>query len=107
VRLVSGVPVLVFTCHPDEQTAERQAAYGQFSTWSVVGQSLTGPWDLTQARPFTAEPTLFAAPLIQQRDGEWAFVGFLNQEAEGRSDFHICDPIPVRLVDGALTMTAG
>jgi beta-fructofuranosidase len=107
VRLVSGVPVLVFTCHPDEQTPERKAEYGQFCTWSLVGESLTGPWDLTQARPFTAEPKLFAAPVVQQRDGGWAFVGFLNREPEGGYDFEIGDPIPVRLADGALTIRDG
>lgn len=107
VRLVSGAPLLVFTCHPDEQSAERKARHGHFSTWSVVGDSPTGPWDVTQAKPFTAEPTLFAAPLVQQRDGNWAFVGFRNGEPEGRYDFHICDPVPVRLVDGALIVRDG
>jgi len=31
-------------------------------------------------------------------------VGFLNREPEGVHDFHIGDPIPVRLADGALTI---
>ena len=68
----------------------------------MLGDSVHGPWDIASARPFTAEPKLFAAPLVQQRDGTWAFVGFLNQEPEGILSFEILDPIPVGLRDGAL-----
>jgi beta-fructofuranosidase len=102
VRLVDGQPLLVFTCHPEEQAAATKEQFGHYSTWSVTGDSLTGPWDIASARPFVDEPKLFAAPLVQQRDGEWAFVGFRNQEPEGILSFEILDPIPVRLVDGAL-----
>jgi beta-fructofuranosidase len=102
VRRVDGQPVLVFTCHPEEQAEATKEKFGHFSTWSVTGDSLTGPWDIDAARPFVDEPKLFAAPLIQQRDGKWAFVGFRNQEPEGILSFEILDPIPVGLVDGAL-----
>ena len=70
VRMVEGRPVLVFTCHPEEQSADRQAEHGQWCTWSVVGEpggSLLGPWDVSRAVPFRAEPTLFAAPLVHRR----------------------------------------
>jgi beta-fructofuranosidase len=102
VRLVHGQPLLVFTCHPEEQSAEQIARFGPFSTWYVLGDSLTGPWDIASARPFEEEPKLFAAPLAQRRDGTWAFVGFLNQEPEGILSFELLDPIPVALRDGAL-----
>lgn len=68
----------------------------------MLGDSVTGPWDLEQARPFVDEPKLFAAPLVQQRDGTWAFVGFRNQEPEGSPSFDLLDPIPVTLSGGAL-----
>ena len=45
-RLVDGRPTLVFTCHTDEQTAQRKEQSGLYCTWSVSGDSLTGPWDL-------------------------------------------------------------
>jgi beta-fructofuranosidase len=102
VRLVDGRPLLVITCHPEEQSPEQVARYGPHSTWYVLGDSLSGPWDIDSARPFEAEPKLFAAPLVQRRDGTWAFLGFRNQEAEGILSFELLDPIAVTLQDGAL-----
>jgi beta-fructofuranosidase len=102
VRVVDGQPLLVFTCHPEEQSPEQIAEYGPFSTWYVLGDTPTGPWDIASARPFTAEPKLFAAPLVQLRDGAWAMVGFRNQEPEGILSFELLDPIPVALRAGEL-----
>ena len=100
VRQVEGRWVLLFTCHPEEMTAERRAAHGDYCTWSVPsapGTDALGPWDVSRARPFTAEPELFAAPLVQRRDGTWVLVGFRNTEARGELNLHILDPIPVEL----------
>ena len=69
----------------------------------MLGDSPLGPWDIATARPFTAEPALFAAPLVQRRDGSWALIGFRNLEPEGIDAFEIIDPIPVAIRDGALT----
>ena len=102
IRVIDGRHVLVFTCHPEEQSAGQIERFGPHSTWSVLGDHPLGPWDIEAARPFAAAPKLFAAPLVQQRDGTWAFVGFLNQEPEGILSFEILDPIPVGLRDGAL-----
>lgn len=102
VRVVDGRPVLVFTCHPEEQSEARKAEHGHWCTWSVVGEpggSLLGPWDVSKAVPFRAEPTLFAAPLVQRRDGSWVLVGFRNQEPQGIFSFEIIDPVQVA-VDG-------
>ena len=102
VRVVDGRPVLVFTCHPEEQSEARKAEHGHWCTWSVVGEpggSLLGPWDVSRAVPFRAEPTLFAAPLVQRRDGSWVLVGFRNQEPQGIFSFEIIDPVQVS-VDG-------
>ena len=102
VRVVDGRPVLVFTCHPEEQSDARRAEHGEWCTWSVVGEpggSLLGPWEVSKAVPFRAEPTLFAAPLVQRRDGSWVLVGFRNQEPQGIFSFEIIDPVEVA-VDG-------
>jgi beta-fructofuranosidase len=102
IRVIDNQPVLVFTCHPQEQTDERRRTWGSFSTWAVVGESVTGPWDISRAKPFVAEPALFAAPLVQQRDGRWALVGFRNTEPEGIFAFDLIDPIPVHISNGSL-----
>ncbi len=73
------------------------------STWSVPSEGPLGPRDIDRARPFTAEPELFAAPLVQRRDGSWALIGFRNTEPRGIDSFFITDPIPVTLdADGYL-----
>jgi beta-fructofuranosidase len=101
VRLVDGQPFLIFTCHPQEMTQSRLDRSGMFCTWIVPGRAVTGPWDLAAARPLTADPSLFAAPLVQRRDGTWAFLGFRNTEAEGILSFEIIDPLGVRLATGS------
>jgi len=105
VRVLDGTPVLVFTCHPLEMTEERRSRSGDYCTWSVVGDSVLGPWDVAAAEPFRAEPALFAAPLTRDRSGRWVFVGFRNLEPDGVDAFEIIDPVPVRLQDGRLVAT--
>jgi hypothetical protein len=102
VRIVEDRPVLVFTCHPDQQGAELLSKLGRFCTWSVAGESPAGPWDLERARPFRGEPMLTAAPLAQRRDGSWALLGFRNLEPGGTAELEIVDPIPVAVRDGEL-----
>jgi beta-fructofuranosidase len=96
-RQVEGQWLLVFTCHPEEQSEERRRRVGDYCTWVVAGDGPTGPWDIARAKPFREEPLLFAAPLVRERDGGWAFVGFRNREGEGIFSFEIVDPIRVRL----------
>jgi beta-fructofuranosidase len=98
-KVIDGRPVLVFTCHPHSMTPAKAAATGHFCTWSVPGPSVVGPWDIVAARPFVADPDLFAAPLVQLRDGSWVIVGFRNLESQGRDGLFIHDPIPVGLDD--------
>lgn len=106
--VIDGQPVLAFTCHWQEQMPETIARWGEHCTWSIPGESLTGPWDVSRARPFRAEPDLFAAPLVQDPDGTWVFVGFVNLEPKGILSFDIIDPIPVELdEEGAIRAKAG
>jgi beta-fructofuranosidase len=67
--------------------------------WSLPSPGLLGPWNIQQARPFIAEPDLFAAPLVQLRDGSWVIIGFRNLEPKGVDAFEIIDPIAVSLDD--------
>ena len=102
VRIVDGQPLLVFTCHPDQQPPEQLSRFGRFCTWSVTGDTLTGPWELDRALPFQGEPTLTAAPLVQRRDGGWALLGFRNLDPDEVPPLEVVDPIPVELRDGGL-----
>jgi sucrose-6-phosphate hydrolase SacC (GH32 family) len=106
-NMVQGQPTLVFTCHPQEQAQVTKDRFGEFCYWSVPGDSLVGPWDLTRARPFEAEPDLFAGPLVQDRSGNWVLIGFLCLEPKGVNSFDILDPIPVELHDGAIQAKPG
>ena len=102
VRIVDGQPLLMFTCHPDQQSAKQLSRFGRFCTWSVAGRSPAGPWDLDDARPFRSEPTLTAAPVVRRRDGSWALLGFRNLEPDGAARLEVVDPIPVELREGEL-----
>ncbi len=93
VREVDGRWRLSFTCHPDEQSPEQRAG-GAYCTWLLELDSALGPFDLTRARPYTAEPKLFAAPLVRTRAGEWVYIGFRETEPEAVPAFHIIDPVP-------------
>lgn len=106
VHEIDGRPVLTFTCHPASQTPEHVARFGPHCTWAVVGEpgaSPAGPWDVGRARPFTADPALFAAPLARTADG-WALLGFRHLAAPDGDDdgLAIGDPIPVRVEGDAL-----
>jgi beta-fructofuranosidase len=96
VRCVDGQWLLLFTCHPHEQGDPRP-----FCAWYVLGDGPLGPWDIGAARPFEDEPALFAAQLVQRRDGSWALLGFLDG-----GDFEVVDPIGVELTERTLRRSA-
>ena len=48
-----------------------------------------------------------AAPFLQDRDGNWVLVGFVNLEPKGVNSFDIIDPIPVTLQDGVVVARPG
>lgn len=102
VRQVDGEHLLVFTCHPQEQSARRRAAWGDACTWSVRGPTALGPFDLHAARPLRAEPWLFAAPLVRGPDGGWVLLGFRHPTPGDPAPFEVRDPLPVRRDGDAL-----
>ena len=111
--VVDGRSVLVFTCHPAEMAParlEQALAAGGACLWSVPAPAddpacgLLGPWDVSAARPVAGvDPQLFAAPLVQRRDGSWVLLGFRNlvpapgaAALPGQGDgFEIGDPVAV------------
>jgi beta-fructofuranosidase len=93
--LVDGRPVLTFSCHEHEMTEERRGLAQGCSTWSVPAESLAGPFDVSRARPFTADPLLYAAPIVTLRDGTSAILGFHLDVTDEGPGLEISDPIPV------------
>ncbi len=107
IHPLDGRWVLLFSGHPSIQTEARLAAHATpdvpaYCLWAVVADSPLGPWDVSQAQPFTAEPRLFAAPLARRRDGQAVLLGFRHLEEDGVMPEEITDPIPVGLRDGVL-----
>ncbi|MCF1595204.1 glycosyl hydrolase family 32 [Streptomyces muensis] len=94
VAVVDGQPLLLFCTNLSENdTSSRILA--------VPGPSVTGPWDIAQARPVPV-PNLYAARLVQDVDDSWHLIGFL-EEREGRFAGELSDPVPVRYSAGTLT----
>ena len=71
-------PATRTSCRPPGARSTATTAPG-----SVTGDSLLGPWDLGRAVPFTAEPELFAAPLVQRRDGSGCSSGSATSSRRG------------------------
>jgi beta-fructofuranosidase len=94
VELVDDRPVLLFSCLGTELAASRAGTSG--GIWSVPGVSLTGPWNIAEARPVTGE-NLYSGRLIQDRSGHWQMLAFHNNGPDGRFIGEISDPFPVTL----------
>ena len=64
VAVVDGQPLLLFCTNP-----------GSDPIWIVPGPSVTGPWDITLARPVRC-PGLYAPRLVRDGSGAWHLIGF-------------------------------
>jgi beta-fructofuranosidase len=93
-EIIDGVPIVLFCCGWRELSPERQAAFGKRdASYSVsVNADLTGI-DFNRAKAFE-ENLVYAARLVQGRDGGWNLIGFVN-EVNGEFVGELCDPIPV------------
>ncbi|QNP68158.1 glycoside hydrolase family 68 protein [Streptomyces roseirectus] len=93
--IVDGRPLLLFctdTPHP-------RATEGRL--WTVPAPTLTGPWDLTRARPVPC-PGLYAPRLVPTGDNTWHLIGFVD-ERDKTFTGELSDPIPVHWTeDGGL-----
>ena len=92
---IEGKAVLVWCCGPNEMSAFSIEKFGgQGGMFSVVGESVLGPFDTTKAVRFD-HPSIYAARLIQH-GGSWLMLGFRNEEG-GKFLGELSDPIPVKL----------
>lgn len=101
--VVDGVPLVLFCCAANELSPARAAAEAG-GVYSIVldGSPLAG-FDASTARLFP-KAGLYAARVVQGRDGRWNLLGFLDQ-VEGRFQGTLTDPIPVT-ADPALGLVA-
>jgi beta-fructofuranosidase len=99
VAEVNGTAVLIWCCGAAELSAELRVKYPTGGIFSVVGDSLLGPFDITKAVWFPHE-SLYAARLVQHQS-DWYLIGFANQTAAGFGGV-ILDPIPVEISGNGL-----
>ncbi|PKV95514.1 MULTISPECIES: glycosyl hydrolase family 32 [Amycolatopsis] len=93
--VVDGQPLLLFCSNLSERDDADQLL------WTVPGASVTGPWDLSLARPVPV-PNLYAPRLVQDAAGSWCLLGFVERR-EGRFAGELSDPVRVRCANGSLT----
>ncbi|GAA5153971.1 glycosyl hydrolase family 32 [Amycolatopsis dongchuanensis] len=90
VAVVDGQPLLLFCSNVGERVAAGKV-------WVVPGPSVTGPWDLSLARP-VACPGWYAARLVRDGDFRWHLIGFV-EERDGVFAGELADPVPVRYTE--------
>ncbi len=92
--VVDGVPIILFCCGWRELSPERLETFGQRdASYSLAVNADLSAIDFRKARAFE-EKLVYAARLIQAKDGAWYLIGFENIE-EGRFIGELCDPIRV------------
>lgn len=64
-------------------------------TWSVPGESAMGPFDFDRAEPI-AVPGNYAGRIVQDRSGQWQFMGFIDVGSEGRFVGALGNPVALR-----------
>ena len=103
IEEIDGKAVLIWCCGTDELSAESKAKFGEGGMFSVTGESLTGPFDMTKVTRFP-HPSLYAARAVQH-EGNWYMLGFIN-EVDGKFVGEICDPIPIKVSGTGLTIAS-
>jgi beta-fructofuranosidase len=95
VEEIDGKAVLIWCCGPNELSPElKQRFGGRGGMFSVVGESVLGPFDTTKAVRFDHD-SIYAARIVQH-SGSWHMLGFRNEE-NGQFVGELTDPIPVTI----------
>jgi beta-fructofuranosidase len=102
VEEVEGRVVLLFNCLRNELSAAKKNTSGSGGIWSVIADSVTGPFDITKATPLT-DDSLYVGRLVRDRDGAWVLLAFHNQSPDGFIG-SISDPMPIFLDAEGLTL---
>jgi beta-fructofuranosidase len=105
VEVVEGRIVLLFNCLRSELSAAKKEISGSGGVWSLVADSVTGPFDISKATPLT-DDSLYVGRLVRDCDGAWVLLAFHNEGSDGFMG-SISDPMPVFLGDNGLTLKQG
>jgi beta-fructofuranosidase len=106
VEVVAGRPVLLFSCLPEQLSAQRRAASARGAIWCVPDDSVLGPFDVSSAEPVTGED-LYSGRLIRDRSGRWLMLAFRNREQGGGFAGEISNPMPVSWAEDGTRLVAG
>jgi beta-fructofuranosidase len=93
-EIVSGRPVLVFSCQAKQLSTQRQTAGTGGGIWNVPCQSLVGPFDPANAVRISDE-SLYSGRLVRNRAGQWVMLAFRNLGPDGSFVGELTDPMPV------------
>jgi beta-fructofuranosidase len=104
VEVIDGVPTLIWCCGTPELSEEAKKRYLEGGMFSVTGESVLGPFDLTKAVRFP-HPSLYAARAVRH-NGNWFMLGFIN-EVDGKFVGELSDPIPLKISGTGLTEDLG
>jgi beta-fructofuranosidase len=101
---IDGERFLLFSCLSADTSTARRASGRPDGTWAAKAASELGPYDIAGATVISP-PGLYVGRLVQLRDsGEWRFLAFVNESEAGSFGGTIIDPLPVKVVDGELTV---
>jgi beta-fructofuranosidase len=96
VEIVDGTAVLLFSCARRHIGAARRARlpHEPSGSFLAIGESATGPFDITGARPIPI-PDLYSARLVRDRAGAWQILGFVDGSDRDAFVGEIIDPVPL------------
>jgi beta-fructofuranosidase len=98
VAVVDGQPLLMFCTNRADDGPDGRI-------WIVPGAAVTGPWDMSRARPVPCRD-LYAPRLVRDSSGCWQLIGFVWGAHDGFAG-ELSDPLPVRYTaDGGLECAA-
>ena len=92
-EVVDGVPIILFCCGPIWLSEERKAAGEVGGVYSLPVREDLEDVNFEDATLFP-DTSLYASRLVQDRDGGWNLIAFLNY-VNGEFVGELCDPIPV------------
>lgn len=100
---VDGHHFLLFSCLGKDTASRRRSNGTPGGTWAARACGPLGPYDLANAK-VVSPPGLYVGRLVQLRTGEWKFLAFVDEDADGAFGGWIIDPLDVRVQDDDLVI---